>query len=623
MNFFEHQDRAKRNSKKLVLFYTIALISMITLIGVVPAIIVHNSGGDGIAVFLGASGIVLLIAGVGTAVKFAWLNKGGPHVAESLGGRLVSTATRDAKEKMLINVVEEMSIASGCPMPSVYLLEGEGSINAFAAGLRLDNAVIAVTRGCLEKLSRDELQGVVAHEYSHIIHGDMRLNLRLIGTIAGITTLAYVGEILFRVAGRGSNKDGRAGAALGAIGLIFFIGGWLGVLFGSIIKAMVSRQREFLADASAVQYTRSHTGIAGALKTIGGFTNDPKLKAANARDVSHMFFSKGISSIFASHPPLEKRIQRIEADWASSKSSPAAITGGSTDMAMGFANTMAPTTEAPPATIHLDDAGQVIKSVGEISPSAVAYAAELRNQIPEALLDAAHDVYTSRALIFAFLLDEHDAKAKAKQLEIINGFGSSEFVQLTTQYGGAIASLDRRQVLPLFEIARHSLVDMSQSQGIEFLNTINALVKADHHISMFEWVLYRLTKRTLEIATSAQSKPKAGNATIASQHIPASKLLSVLCHAGHNDEVEAEKAFEDARTQTGWHWLTLLSREESTALTLNGTIAPLAMLRPADKQLLINAAICSALSDGEITVSEGELLRATSELLGCPMPPLR
>lgn len=595
---------------------------MITLIGVVPAIVVHQRGGNGITVFLGASGIILLIAGVGTMVKFAWLNKGGPHVAESLGGRLVSTATRDPKEKLLINVVEEMSIASGCPMPSVYLLEGEYSINAFAAGLQLHNAVIAVTRGCLEQLSRDELQGVVAHEYSHIIHGDMRLNLRLIGVIAGITTLAYVGEILFRAAGRGGKDDARAGGALFAIGLVFFIGGWLGVLFGSIIKAMVSRQREFLADASAVQYTRSQTGIAGALKKIGGFTKAHKLESANARDASHMFFSKGINSIFASHPPLEKRIQRIEAGWVPTESSSVAATSGGGEMAMGFTSVMAPNAEATQATIHVDDVAQVINNVGEISPDAVTYAASLRDQIPESLLDAAHDVYTSRALIFAFLLDVHDADSKTKQLEIIEGYGAREFVHLTTEYAGALGSLDRRQVLPLFEIARHSLVEMSQSQGIEFLNTINALVQADHHISMFEWVLYRLTKRTLDIATSDQHKSKAGNATIASQHVPASKLLSVLCHAGHDDPVEAEKAFEDARTQTGWQWLSLLSREESTAMALNGTIAPLSMLRPADKQMLINAAVCCALSDGEITVSEGELLRATAELLDCPIPPL-
>ena len=595
---------------------------MITLIGVVPAIIVSQTGGDGIAVFLGVSGIILLIAGVGTMVKFSWLNKGGSHVAESLGGRLVSTATRDPQERMLINVVEEMSIASGCPMPGVYLLEGESSINAFAAGLQLDDAVIAVTRGCLEQLSRDELQGVIAHEYSHIIHGDMRLNLKLIGVIAGITTLAYVGEILFRCAGRGSKDDARAGAAIGAIGLLFFIGGWLGVLFSSIIKAMVSRQREFLADASAVQYTRSKTGIAGALKKIGGFANDPKLASANARDASHMFFSEGIRSIFASHPPLEKRIQRIQAGWVPGKSSSVAVTSGGTDIAMGFTGAMTPSAEATSATIRVENVEQVINNVGEISPHAVAYAADLLNQIPESLLGAAHDVYTSRALIFAFLLDDHDDAARAKQLEIINGYGSSEFVQLSTQYGGAIASLDRRQVLPLFEIARHALADMSQSQGIKFLNTINELVKADRHISMFEWVLYRLTKRTLDISTNAQRSPKAAKATIASQHVPASKLLSVLCHAGHDNPIDAEKAFEDARTQTGWHWLSLLSREESTAMTLNGTIEPLAMLRPADKQMLINAAVCCALSDGEITVSEGELLRATAELLGCPMPPL-
>src|SRR5690606_7250973 len=331
---------AKRNTSKLVILMVLAVISLVAISSVAVAAIlaVLNENDSGVpltaehwfaqtAALLDwhlVGTIAVLVVGVvlaGSLFKHFQLRSGGKAVAESLNGRPIDPATTDLEERKILNVVEEMAIASGIAVPPVYVMEDD-SINAFAAGLTPQDAVIGITRGCIRLLSRDELQGVVAHEFSHIFHGDMRLNTRLVSLLHGILVIGLIGQILLRSSSssrhRSSSKNNSAGAGL-AIGAALAVTGYVGTVFGNPIKGAVSRQREFLADASAVQFTRNPDSIAGALKKIGGYPLRSQLSASHAAEFSHMFFGQGVqsalSSLMATHPPLEERIRRVEPGW--------------------------------------------------------------------------------------------------------------------------------------------------------------------------------------------------------------------------------------------------------------------------------------------------------------------
>ena len=326
MDFFERQDQARRNTKLLVVYFVIGVAMLILAVyaawwGSLPAsprsqhhgyseqaqLVLWNP-----QLFLVAAVGTLAVIGLGSGFKTLELAQGGSTVATMLGGRLVNPATTDPDERKLRNVVEEMAIAAGIPVPQVYVLPEERGINAFAAGHSTSDAVVAVTAGAMKLLTRDELQGVIGHEFSHILNGDMRLNLRLMGIIFGILCLAVIGRVLLYTRSR-SSKDKNP---LPLLGLVLMVIGWVGVLFGRLIQAAVSRQREFLADASSVQFTRNPAGLAGALKKIGGLSYGSKLEAAHAEEASHMFFGNGMGESFFhlmdTHPPLAERIRAID-----------------------------------------------------------------------------------------------------------------------------------------------------------------------------------------------------------------------------------------------------------------------------------------------------------------------
>jgi len=360
MDFFAHQDRARRQTSLLIGYYVLA-VALIAL-GVYAAFAAVFLGAEAKTagafdwcqawnprLFAAVVGGTLLVVLIGTLYKIAQLARGGEAIARMLGGRPVAPDTADAAERRLINVVEEMAIASGIPVPRVFLLDEEKGINAFAAGFEPSNAVIGVTRGCLQTLSRDELQGVIAHEFSHILNGDMRLNLRLVGILNGILVIALVGYGLMRVMSSSSRSRSRnekgGGAAVGIflLGLLLMLIGYIGVFFGKLIKSAVSRQREFLADASAVQFTRNPIGIAGALATIAGYKGGTRLATSHAEETSHFFFANGLRGSFlgllATHPPLDERIRRIDpaftADRADATTAPPAPSPAPTPLTAG------------------------------------------------------------------------------------------------------------------------------------------------------------------------------------------------------------------------------------------------------------------------------------------------
>jgi len=333
MRFFEHQRLARRQTRILVLLFILALAAIVVAVNLVAALFWIWMQGKGLRgphafpqwFFITNTAITAGLILGGTLIELFNLREGGDVVARMAGGRPLQPGTRNLREQRLQNVVAEMALASGIKCPVVYLLNQEQSINAFAAGYDPDQAVVVLTQGALDRLTRDELQGVVAHEFSHILNGDMRLNVRIIGVLFGIQMIAGFGEHLigsarnFAFATRREERSPPFKVLLLALGVALFVTGYIGVIFGRMIRAGVSRQREFLADASAVQFTRNPDGIGGALRKIGGLgrrgTPGSHIQHHNAEQLSHLFLgaprSGLVSGLMASHPPIRERLRRI------------------------------------------------------------------------------------------------------------------------------------------------------------------------------------------------------------------------------------------------------------------------------------------------------------------------
>lgn len=653
MNFFEHQERAKRQTGKLVLLMCLAVISLVAVSSVAVAVILalldepypdaSATTGDWLwrAVELldwdlvGA--IAILVIGVviaGSLFKHFQLRSGGKAVAESLGGRPIDPATTDPEERKVLNVVEEMAIASGIPVPPVYVLEDE-SINAFAAGHTPQDAVIGVTRGCIRLLSREELQGVIAHEFSHIFHGDMRLNTRLVATLNGILLIGLIGYILLRSSPsqRSSSKDNSAMIML-AIGMVLVVVGFAGTFFGNLIKSAVSRQREFLADASSVQFTRNPTGIANALKKIGGSQAGSQVQAANASEYSHMFFSRAIggmlNTLMATHPPLAQRIRRVEPDWDGSFISPQpeAVTGAQSDttgadVPAGALHAAAAAAAAWPqsqpsaqaAPLRARASQDAIDAIGQPNARHVAYAQQAIAALDPELRRAAHDIYSARALIYGLLLDPAEP-VRDRQLAALGQTAEPDTYRSVIRLADKLAVLDPRSRLPLVALALPALKQLSDAQTSTFKQCLGQLIMADQQISLMEWALYRIVMHHIE------PPQRARKTTLSASRAPCQVLLSALAHAGDMGEDQARLAFQAAAADLPFEGLALLPRDAVPAAALEPAVVHLCHLPPADKRLVMQALARAVAHDEYLTVTEAELLRAIADSLDCPLPPL-
>ncbi|MBM4370716.1 MAG: M48 family metallopeptidase, partial [Deltaproteobacteria bacterium] len=398
MDFFGHQDRARRSSGRLVILFSVAVAAVAGSIALLAGLLLGRESGGGLdaGAFLGAGAATLAVIGIGALLKTASLAAGGRRVAEALGGRLVQAGAASPAERRLLNVVEEMALAAGVPVPLVFVLDAEPGINAFAAGRTPEDAAVAVTRGALETFSRDELQGVIAHEFSHILNGDMRLNLRLMGLLGGILALTVIGRILLRAGSVSTGRRKKDGAGLALVGLGLVVIGWVGVLAGRMIQAAVSRQREYLADASAVQFTRNPDGIGGALRKIRDVVTGSRVAAPAAAEASHMFFGPvSAAFLFATHPPLDERIARVEGLpleelRAAAPPPPSAVSRGEV-LAAGFAAAAARAAGA------------------DLPPGSMESAARIAGRLPGPLRDALGNGLGAAATVSALLLDRDPA----------------------------------------------------------------------------------------------------------------------------------------------------------------------------------------------------------------------
>lgn len=665
MDFFEHQDKARKQTGRLFLLFAAAVIGIIVSVYVL-VIVLMGWGGSQLEsesasaaldvslweplIFIGVTVVTIVVVGGGSLYKISQLSGGGHVVAEHLGGRQLSPDTRDPVERKVLNVVEEMAIASGTPVPPVFFMDRETGINAFAAGYAPDDAVVGITRGCAEKLSRDQLQGVVAHEFSHIFNGDMRLNIKLIGIIHGILVVGLIGYYVMRTAfytgGTRRSSDGKNnGLPLLALGLGLMAIGFIGTLFGNLIKAAVSRQREFLADASAVQFTRNPEGIGGALKVLAGYDKHGELDNPNAPEASHMFFAcglaSGLNSMFATHPPLEERISRIDRTWAQQKQAMAAegsqgVADTSTAMgasggAMGFAGASQPTSPMPsaseasgfppPLPVESSTPQATVETIGQPTPQHVARAHDLIEAIPDALVEAAREPYSARAVVYAMLLDD-DTDVRKTQLDRLAVKTESGEYHKTQEMFALTQSLDRQLRLPLIDLAIPALRSLSDKQYARFRNRIVELVKADSKIDLFEWVLQKIVLRHLDPHFTEVRSPRAKFHTLDAVSHHVATLLSALAYVGAKDESAVKAAFDAGATASGTSSLRLKPMEAARLGPLEEALGRLVHLSPKAKKKLITAAATVVAADDKITSREAELLRAVADTLDCPMPPL-
>lgn len=646
MNFFQAQQTARRHTALLVLLFVIAVFGLVVLSNLIlfsflyfssfgqfslsPADLQHVFDRE-TSILLGAS-IIILIS-LGSLFKLVLLSSGGAAIAQSLGGTIIPRSTENPEHKMALNVVEEMAIASGMPVPQVYVLNEPG-INAFAAGWKTTNAVIGVTQGALERLTRDELQGVIAHEFSHIFNGDMRLNIRLIAVLYGILMIGQFGRMMLRsmrYMGRSRGRsDGRVVLALFGIGAGMMLVGYTGTFFGGWIKSLVSRQREYLADASAVQFTRNTEGIANALKKIGGSVHGSGLQAASMDEYSHGYFAKGDSSAFslfsfATHPPLQKRIRRIEPRWDGSylfdERKPAPVAKRTAEQKQARKDKAAKISVALATGMSIEDTLRMIDEVGEVSEQQVDAARLMQQEMPEHLLEHANNPYGAQSLVLAILLHT-EPSLRAQQLDVLNKLITELHTSNVLKVADDVSQLTENQVMPLLDICMPTLREMTPDQYGRFKQAIEKLVMADRRIDLREWIIQRVVLQHLDEQYLQRRKPVAIYFVLGSAKPAIERTLSMLASIEHGDTVQAKQAFDGARKAVSAGALEFQEVKSISIATLNDDIDELELLKPPIKKRFLQAAAACISHDGKVTIRSYELLRAIASCLDAPLPPV-
>jgi len=629
VNFFDAQDKARRATRWLVVVYLAATVLIVAGVTLVVAGAFYTVGEVGTpphpALLLWtAAAATLLIVG-STLFKTARLSAGGSRVATDLGGTLVSADVQDPLRQRLRNVVEEMAIASGVPVPDIFVLEQEPGINAFAAGYAPGDAAVAVTRGTLELLDRDELQGVIAHEFSHILNGDMRLNIRMMGVLFGIMVIGMIGRTILRNT-RTSNlvssrRGGKNAGGIILIGLGFAILGWIGVFVARVVKAAVSRQREYLADASAVQFTRQTDGIAGALKKIGGYEAGSYFRAADPEEVSHMLIARGarFASLFATHPPLTDRIRKLEPGFDDSQypvihlrdREPAA--GDDADAAAPFSAFAGSVAVAPAA---------LAASVGRPGAAHVDFATRLRRAVPMTISDAAHS--PSQAYLLALALLLAGITEPARQFELLRQQLGPERTAMLQRYHAQVAKLGAHFRLPLLEISFPALKRMP-AQHLEFLlDLAQRLIDMDGEVDFEEYCFFRILSTSLGQSAAPGHRTRRGRPGRDELRRAAVTLLGQLALRGHGGEASRREAFRAGIDRFG-QWAeseTLNAVAHASVADFDRCLDVLVRMSPAAMKTLLEAATATVLHDGEVNAREAEMLRTVCVSLECPLPPI-
>lgn len=643
MNFFADQEAARRRTGLLVLVFITTVLALAALVA--GLFIVANRAmipPDGPGQYGGSfwlapetrtAGLIFLsVAAVIFAISLGrYLGMragGGEAIAASMGGKLVNGDTADPKLRTLLNVNAEMALAAGIPPPKLYLIE-DPSVNAFAAGQRRSSAVIGVTRGALDTFDREELQGVIAHEYSHILNGDMAINLRLIAVIFGITVIGLLGSMLLRSAFFASRRNSMG---LAVAGLALVVIGTVGTLAGRFIQAAVSRQREYLADASAVQFTRNPQGIGAALKKLLALGKARSMASTEAAELRHMLFAESPAFMgLATHPPLPERIRRVLPDWDGGIERELAKTQRAAADAPAEDGKSPPPVRRYPAFPGIGAAGFAMPHMAGISedtggpehrPAAhaeqlqLAAAKRILASIPPAISKACDNALDAVALVHAMLMDHASEEVRARQLERlrdcaaphVRDMAASTFLPALAQVGSTVR-------LALAELLVPVLRELSAQQYARFRTNMAALINADSKIDVFEWSLFAVLTMHLDEAF-ALAAPASGRKKLRQVRTELSYLLCVLAQHGS----EPEQAYAHAAS-------TLFAKPCSYQSVLDlgrleKALGAVRLLAPMQKERAVKAMLATVMHDQNLNRDEAELLRAFAHLLDCPMPPL-
>jgi Zn-dependent protease with chaperone function len=667
MNFFEHQETARRNSRRLVVLFALAVVAIVLAVNIAATVLFHTfaapvglrwQGGALPTGFYFTNTVVVLglIFG-GTLIEMNRLKAGGVAVAQMVAAREVDTSTRDLLDRRLLNIVEEMAIASGVPMPRVFVMDAETSINAFAAGHSINDAVVTVTRGALTRLSRDELQGVIAHEFSHILNGDMRLNLRLIGVLYGLLIVALAGRFLLELGGRsrggGDRSSGSAIAVLVAAGLALWILGYIGVFFGRLIKAGVSRQREFLADASAVQFTRNRDGIGGALRKIAGLTEQSglgtRIDHPQAESLSHLFLGAArpsfVRGIFATHPPMDERLRRIYGRAVTALPAPenaVALALGGLEPAQEPMRPRSPIQYVPSGSAVAETAQSANVLPDHTSPvaglmaagtgAAASVAAEIGTVRPPrnrdfaldedqraliaSLRRAASDGMRAQLLALAMLVDK-DRDLRSQQRALIAEAYGAEAATIADGCHDQIQRLPPGARQPLVDVAMPALRKLPLEARSSLLRTAHLLIAADGRVTVPEFLLFTILKRRLG-PDSGRAVP-VRFAELAPLSREVGLVLSLVAAVRAPDR--AEHAFNAGSVTLRDVELVFVPAADVRLDDVTAALDRLNQLAPLVKPLLIKAATAVAFADGETNWKSATCLRMICAALDAPLPP--
>jgi Zn-dependent protease with chaperone function len=662
MDFFDQEARARKQTRRLIWLFGLAVLVVVALTNLVLAVVIHafkyplfpgawwnpfiflvtllDLCGEAVvfpmaflkliwnpSLFCWVTLISLTSVALGSLYKIRRLAAGGSVVADLLGGRCVETNTADPDEQRLRHVVEEMAIASGMSVPEIYVLDNERGINAFSAGHTRDDVAIGVTRGCLKLLTRDELQGVIAHEFSHILNGDMRLNLRLMGLMHGLFWPTPVGRILVRGSTQARDPDESIFdedtnpffLPTAPIGILFLIVGSISSPFVRSIKSLICREREWLADAAAVQFTRNPAGVAGALKKIGGLYKQGRLDTPNAETASHLYFANSaLEPLFnfqSTHPPLAKRVLAIDPAFDGQFPKVKSLPPNQYERDQVYEQTVARVMSEirnPPETLTAD--------IGRLTADHIKAAAAIRFNLPPEVNQALREPAGAASVVYSLVLSEDDA-VRARQMEILRANGMSE---RTAALASPIQALSVKYKLALAEFAVPALRQHNLDEYTAFDQTVQRLVECDGAIELFEYSLMKMIARQLRAYFEGPDLDQARYGRIQDVLPECALLLSALAHVGQeDDEPAARTAFAQGRQflDAPGDQIQFMPRSEWDLAGVDAALARLAKCPAGVQRNILLACGKTVVTDGHVTEREAELLRAIADSLDCPMPP--